>query len=94
MVAELDLVRPVGLVVLGATAGKALYGRNFRVGETRGTRQEFPDVMPGGGAPRHRPAWVLPTVHPSAVLRSRDRDVDYAAFVEDLKVAASLLGPR
>ena len=31
MVAELDLVRPSGLVVLGATAGKAVYGSSFRV---------------------------------------------------------------
>ena len=94
MVAEFDLVRPSGLVVLGATAGKAVYGSSFRVGATRGTRQEFPDLLPGGTAPAHRPAWVLPTVHPSAVLRSRDRDADYAAFVSDLIVAAGLLGPR
>ena len=94
MVAELDLVRPSGLVVLGATAGKAVYGSSFRVGATRGTRQEFPDLLPGGTAPAHRPAWVLPTVHPSAVLRSRDRAADYAAFVSDLIVAAGLLGPR
>jgi uracil-DNA glycosylase len=93
MVAELDLVRPSGLVVLGATAGRAVFGASFRVGETRGTRQEFPDLLPGGGAPDHRPAWVLPTVHPSAVLRSRDRDADYDAFVADLGVAAGLLGP-
>jgi uracil-DNA glycosylase family protein len=93
MVAELDLVRPSGLVVLGATAGRAVFGASFRVGETRGTRQEFPDLLPGGGAPDHRPAWVLPTVHPSAVLRSRDRDADYDAFVADLGVAADLLGP-
>jgi DNA polymerase len=93
MVAELDLVRPSGLVVLGATAGKAVYGSSFRVGATRGTRQEFPEALPGGTTPDHRPAWVLPTVHPSAVLRSRDRDADYAAFVADLGVAAGLLGP-
>jgi uracil-DNA glycosylase len=37
-VAELDLVRPNGLVVLGGTAGKALYGSSLRVGETRGSR--------------------------------------------------------
>jgi DNA polymerase len=31
------------------------------------------------------------TTHPSAVLRSRDRDADYAAFVEDLRVVADLV---
>jgi DNA polymerase len=31
------------------------------------------------------------TTHPSAVLRSRERDRDYAALVADLEVAAGLL---
>jgi DNA polymerase len=91
MVAELDLVAPEGLVVLGATAGKALYGAKFRVGQVRGTRQEFPQTLPGGQPVERPPAWVLPTTHPSAVLRSQDRDADYAAFVADLRVAADLL---
>ncbi len=92
MVAELDLVAPTGLVVLGATAGKALYGSKFRVGEVRGTRQDFPDTLPGGQRVHRPPAWVLPTAHPSSVLRSQDRDTDYAALVADLRVAADLLG--
>jgi uracil-DNA glycosylase len=91
MVAELELVAPAGLVILGATAGKAVYGSSFRVGETRGRRQDFPETLPGGVAPRHRPAWVLPTTHPSSVLRSRDREADYEALVADLRVAAELL---
>ena len=49
-------------------------------------------VLPGGTVPDHRPGWVLPTTHPSAVLRSRDRDADYAALLADLEVAAQLLG--
>jgi DNA polymerase len=92
MVAELDVVAPEGLVVLGATAGKALYGTKFRVGEVRGRRQDFPETLPGGHRVHRPPAWVLPTTHPSAVLRPRDRDADYAAFVADLRVAADLLG--
>jgi DNA polymerase len=91
MVAELDLVRPAGLVVLGATAGKAVYGSSFRVGEARGRRQDFPGTLPGGQAVAHPPSWVVATTHPSAVLRSRDRDADYAAFVEDLRVVADLV---
>jgi hypothetical protein len=33
----------------------------------------------------------LATIHPSAVLRADDRDAEFAALVEDLKVVASLL---
>ena len=87
LVAELHLVRPRGVVVLGGTAGKAIFGSSFRVGETRGRLVEWPDAFPVDDPPD----WVLPTTHPSAVLRSRNRDEDLAAFVADLKVAASAL---
>lgn len=87
LVAELALVRPRGVVVLGGTAGKAVFGSSFRVGETRGKPVDWPDAFPV----TYPPAWVLPTTHPSAVLRSRQRHEDLAAFVADLKVAASAL---
>jgi uracil-DNA glycosylase len=91
MVAELDLVRPEGLVLLGATAGKAVYGASFRVGDARGHLGEFPPELPGHHQPAHAPSWVLATTHPAAVLRSRDRDADYERFVADLRVAAGAL---
>jgi DNA polymerase len=88
LLAELDLVRPTGVVLLGGTAGKAVFGSSFRVGEARGKLREWPEALaPRGGAPE----WVLATTHPSAVLRSRDRDRDYDAFVADLRVAAEAL---
>jgi len=87
LVAELALVRPRGVVVLGGTAGKALFGSSFRVGETRGRLVDWPERFPVA----HRPDWVLTTVHPSAVLRSRERGKDRAALVADLEVAASAL---
>ena len=34
--AELDVVKPSALVLLGATAGKALLGSGFRLGKARG----------------------------------------------------------
>jgi DNA polymerase len=34
---------------------------------------------------------VVATIHPSAVLRSRDRDEMYAGLVSDLRVAAEAL---
>jgi uracil-DNA glycosylase family protein len=89
LMAEIDMVRPQGLVLLGATAGKAVFGPSFRVGEVRGQQQDWPDTGPG--LPKWAPDWVLATAHPSAVLRSRNRDEDFAALVEDLRTAASLI---
>lgn len=87
LVAELALVRPRGVVVLGGTAGKALFGSGFRVGETRGRLADWPEAFPVDTPP----AWVLPTTHPSAVLRSRNRSEDLTALVADLRVAAAAL---
>jgi uracil-DNA glycosylase len=94
LVAELDLVRPTGVVLLGATAGQAVHGPAFRVGEARGQLREWPEAVGGDPAPAHRPEWVLATTHPSAVLRSRAREEDFAALVEDLRVAVRALPAR
>jgi uracil-DNA glycosylase len=96
LLAELSLVRPQGVVLLGGTAGQAVYGSKFRVGTTRGVLRDWPEASPGAVEGRrarapYRPGWVLPTTHPSSVLRSRNRDVDLAAFIADLEVAASAL---
>jgi DNA polymerase len=85
LLAELSVVRPVGVVLLGATAGQAVYGPSFRVGESRGQVLEWPPDL------GHAPSWVVPTVHPSSILRSRQRESDLEAFVADLGVAADLL---
>jgi DNA polymerase len=37
---------------------------------------------------------VLATIHPSAVLRSREREETYAGLVADLEVAAQALTAR
>jgi DNA polymerase len=86
--AELEAVRPRGVVILGGTAGKAVYGPAYKVGEQRGRLLEWP----AGGHLARRPEWALATVHPSAVLRSRERDEMYAGFVADLRLAADVLG--
>jgi uracil-DNA glycosylase len=88
LAAELDVVRPRGVIVLGGTAGKAVFGSSFRVGEQRGRLLEWPiDSYPV----RRPPDWVLATTHPSAVLRSENRDELYAGLVADLEVAAKAL---
>ena len=84
LAAELALVGPELIVVLGATAGKALFGSSFRVTEVRGTVLER--EIHG------RPERVVPTVHPSAVLRADDREGAYQGLLTDLKVAARALG--
>jgi uracil-DNA glycosylase len=78
--AELALLDPDVVVVLGATAGRALLGAAYRVMKQRGETVALADGTPAVG-----------TVHPSSVLRSRDRDSDYRLFVDDLRVAAELL---
>jgi DNA polymerase len=83
LAAELALVEPELIVVLGATAGKALLGSSFRVGEVRGTVLER-EIH--GHAER-----LLPTVHPSSVLRADDREGAYEGLVADLRVAARVL---
>ncbi|KRE40827.1 UdgX family uracil-DNA binding protein [Knoellia sp. Soil729] len=87
LVAELSRVQPHVVVVLGATAGQAVFGPAFRVGTSRGTVVPWPqDRLPLADAPV-----CIPTAHPSSVLRSRQRDEDLAALVSDLQVAVAAL---
>lgn len=89
LLAELDLVKPEIVVILGATAGQAVYGTSFRVNASRGQRLDWPTAKPLGSV---EPApLAVATAHPSAILRSRQREADYAAFVRDLTVARDLL---
>ena len=82
LLTELSLLRPPGVVVLGATAGQSLLGSSFRVGAMRGRRLEAPDLDCD---------WVVATTHPSAVLRAPDRDAAFDGLVGDLRVAAESL---
>ena len=86
LLTELDAVRPAVVVLLGATAGQAVYGPTFRVGASRGTALPWPQERLTLPAP---PVCVA-TTHPSAVLRSRTRDADLEALVSDLRAAAAL----
>ena len=75
---EIALVQPQALIALGATAARQLMKRPVPVLRERGHWLERPD----GRA-------VLVTLHPSALLRLRDdaRDVAYAAWLDDLRLA-------
>jgi uracil-DNA glycosylase len=76
--AELATVDPAVIVVLGATAGQALFGSRFRVGAARG------QVLDLEGRA------VIATIHPSAIVRVQepgDREAQYAGLVADLRRA-------
>jgi len=81
---ELAAVRPEVLVLLGATAGKALLGSGFKLGDARGAFLES-DLAPV----------VTATAHPSAILRMPDHDARDRARADlrsDLAVVAEALG--
>jgi uracil-DNA glycosylase len=82
--AELDVVKPTALLLLGATAAKALLGESFRLTESHGQplESELAEL-------------VVATIHPSAILRARDdasRQAQRRAFTEDLRVIAERMG--
>jgi len=87
LVAEFARLQPAGVVLLGGTAGKLVFGSAFRVGDARGRLVDWPERFPV----ERPPDWVLPTTHPSAVLRAEDRDAVYDGLVADLRVAAQAL---
>jgi uracil-DNA glycosylase family protein len=89
LAAELRTLDPDVIVALGATAGKSLLGNDFRVTKVRGTVLPWPP--PGMAAADRRQIVLVPTIHPSAVLRATDRDEAYGGLVADLKVAARTL---
>jgi uracil-DNA glycosylase family protein len=77
---ELEAVHPVGVLALGAIAGRSLFGPKVRVGKDRGRLLESPLA----------PIAAL-TLHPSAILRQRDheeREEAMAALVDDLRLVA------
>jgi uracil-DNA glycosylase len=80
--AEIAVVKPRVLVLLGATAAQSLLGRDFRVTKHRGELLES-DLAD----------YVTATVHPSSILRGEpeEREAAFAAFVDDLRVVASAL---
>jgi uracil-DNA glycosylase len=80
--AELAVVKPRVLVLLGATAAQTLLGRQFRVLRHRG---ELIDSQLADA--------VTATVHPSSILRGEpaQREAEFAALVDDLRFVAGLL---
>ena len=81
--AELDVVSPRAIVLLGATAGKALLGSSFK-------------LTPNRGAPidSELAELVTATIHPAAILRAPDeagRIAQRESFRADLGTVAHFL---
>jgi uracil-DNA glycosylase family protein len=91
LVSEFALLKPQVVVVLGATAAKALLGPSFRVTQSRGQVLPWPDSAQRPQDFPVEPAKLVATIHPSAVLRADDRETAYNGLVADLKVAAGVL---
>ena len=78
LTAELQVTRPKIIVCLGVTAAESVLARRIRLQEERGR------FLSAAFAPN-----ILVTAHPSAILRSPEkeqRDAEYLRFVKDLKL--------
>ena len=81
--AEVETIRPRVIVCLGATAALTVFGAEYRLSLQRG------EFVEHAWAP-----YATSTIHPSAILRSRDeqeRHFEYERFVGDLKKIALIL---
>jgi DNA polymerase len=91
LVAEFALLQPEVIVVLGATAAKALLGASFRVTKSRGVVMPWPGSADDPEDFKPAQAKLVATIHPSAVLRADDREEAYQGLVADLKVVTGVL---
>jgi DNA polymerase len=84
--AEIKVVKPDVVVLLGATAAQGVLGSQFRVTKQRGQWVQA-NIAP----------LVMATVHPSSILRAPDDDSrheEMRKFVADLKKVAAQLQQR
>lgn len=84
--AEIKVVKPEVVVLLGASAAQGIMGRQFRVTQQRGQWVQS-NIAP----------LVMATVHPSSILRAPDDDSrheEMRKFVNDLKKIAAQLQQR
>jgi DNA polymerase len=84
--AELEMVKPAAVVLLGATAAQALLGSGVRIGRDRGKPMDssLADL-------------VTVTAHPSSILRAEDdeqRSLAMDDLVADLHAVATWLSRR
>ena len=81
---ELTLTKPDAVVALGATAAQSLLGKAVPITRMRGQVIEREDGLP-----------VFLTIHPSFILRIReraDKEAERQRFLEDMKAVKALIG--
>ncbi|MGO4440945.1 UdgX family uracil-DNA binding protein [Rhizobium sp. RAF56] len=80
---EIDVLKPELIVALGATALQSLLGSSIGLKKERGRTLDSPSGLP-----------VLITIHPSYLLRIRDREeaqLNKRLFIEDLKQISTVV---
>jgi len=84
--AELEMIKPAAVVLLGATAAQALLGSGVRIGRDRGKPMDSSLAE-----------LVTVTAHPSSILRAEDdeqRSLAMNELITDLSAVASWLSDR
>lgn len=79
LLTELLKVQPRKIILLGATASKALLGNEFKITDQRGVLSNSPIAEK-----------VVATIHPSSLLRIQDesaKQIETGRFISDLKLA-------
>src|ERR1700736_2027481 len=80
---ELAVIKPALVVAMGATSAQSVFGKITPINKNRGRLIDLDEGIK-----------ALVTVHPSYLLRLPDADAkarEYERFVDDLKIAATLL---
>ena len=78
---QIELISPEIICVLGAVAGRALFGHDFKITRERGKWLNFRNIP------------VIATFHPSYILRNPEQERQNKAKVwEDIKVIMKYLG--
>ncbi len=75
---QIDIIKPKVIVALGATAVAGLFGEKFNITKIRGLWKEFRDIP------------VMPTYHPSYLLRNPSITVKREVWYDMLKVMEKL----
>lgn len=95
LAAQPHRVDPALVIVLGATAGKALFGSSYEGTEFCGallpvSHWDIPTMLGDEREDNAGSHWFL-AVHPSAVLRAASRADAYKGFLSDLRTAVRFL---